>query len=374
MNKLTYSKKNYLILKEQPLAGTSFVNWMKILIDNKFSINWRFIPKAAYVTLMISSTYPLRRIELSKFDGKIKNTKNALPIFIIGHWRSGTTFLDYIMGQDNALSFVSTLDTMAPYLFIGNEKLVKKILDNDLPDKRPMDDLELESVLPYEEEYAIANLCSYSFYHAWYFPKKLYDYFKKYVLFEGIKNDVIKEWQNAYIYLLKKITYKYKKKRILLKSLVNTAKIKYLLEIFPDAKFIHLYRNPYKVYLSTWRLYKEILPIFSFQHISKQELEHSIINIYKHLYKKYFIEKDMIPKGNLIEIKYENFVKNPLRTVKNIYSDLKIDGFNNAKPAFEKYIKKHEKYEPANHNPNEKIKEKIYREWGFAFKKFGYDR
>lgn len=374
MNKLTYSKKNYLILKEQPLAGTSFVNWMKILIDNKFSINWRFIPKAAYVTLMISSTYPLRRIELSKFDGKIKNTKNALPIFIIGHWRSGTTFLDYIMGQDNALSFVSTLDTMAPYLFIGNEKLVKKILDNDLPDKRPMDDLELESALPYEEEYAIANLCSYSFYHAWYFPKKLYDYFKKYVLFEGIKNDVIKEWQNAYIYLLKKITYKYKKKRILLKSLVNTAKIKYLLEIFPDAKFIHLYRNPYKVYLSTWRLYKEILPIFSFQHISKQELEYSIINIYKHLYKKYFIEKDLIPKGHLIEIKYENFVKNPLRTVKNIYSDLRIDGFNNAKPAFEKYIKKHEKYEPANHSPNEKIKEKIYREWGFAFKKFGYDR
>ena len=373
MTKLRFDKSDYLNVGGQPLAGTSFVNWLKVLIENRFQIDWQFIPKALYVTMMILTTIPFRISERRIFDKKLETVKIAPLLFIVGHWRSGTTFLDYIMGQDNAFSYVSTLDTMAPYLFIGNEKFVKKILDNDLPNKRPMDDLELESVLPYEEEYAIANLCSCSFYHAWYFPKKLNDYFKKYVLFEGITNDVIKEWQNAYIYLLKKITYKYNKKRILLKSLVNTAKIKYLLEIFPDAKFIHLYRNPYKVYLSTWRLYKKILPIFSFQHISKQELEYSIINIYKNLYKKYFIEKDLIPKGNLIEISYENFVKNPLRTLKNIYSDLKIDGFNNAKPAFEKYIKKHENYEPANYSFNEKIKEKIYREWGFAFKEFGYD-
>ena len=374
MIKLKYSKKYYLMLREQPLAGTSFVNWMKLLIDNKFNINWRFLPKAIYVTSMISLTYPLRRTELSKFDEKIKNTKNALPIFIIGHWRSGTTFLNYLMGQDEAFSYVSTLDTMAPYLFMRNEKFLKKILDNALPDKRPMDDLELKTNLPYEEEYAIANLCPYSFYHSWYFPKKLYDYFKKYVLFEGVTNDVIKEWQNAYIYLLKKITYKYKKKRILLKSLVNTAKIKYLMEVFPDAKFIHIYRNPYKVYLSTWKLYNNIFPIFSFQHINEKDLDFSIINIYRQMYKKFFMDKTLIPKENLIEIRYENFVKKPLETLNNIYSDLKIDGFSKAKPAFEKYIKMHKNYKPANFSYSEQIKEKIYREWGFAFKELRYDR
>jgi len=204
MTKLKYEKNDYLVLKEQPLAGTSFINWMRLLIDNRFRIDWRLIPRAIYVTMMISLIYPLRRNEISKFDEKINNTKNALPVFIIGHWRSGTTFLNYLMGQDKAFSYVSTLETMAPYLFLGHEKFVKKIVERDLPEKRPMDDLEMEVDLPYEEEYAIGNLCPYSFYHAWYFPKKLNDYFNKYVLFEGVNPIIIKKWQETYAYLLKK--------------------------------------------------------------------------------------------------------------------------------------------------------------------------
>jgi len=173
---------------------------------------------------------------------------------------------------------------------------------------------------------------------------------------------------------VKKITYKYKKKRILLKSLVNTARIKYLLEVFPDAKFIHIYRDPYKVYLSTWKLYKKILPIFSFQHITVEELDSMIITVYREMYKKYLAEKTLIPEGNLIEISYENFIENPMKTLKDIYQKLEIDGFNKAKPAFEKYLKKHENYKTSKYSFNKELKEKIYREWEFVFKEFGYEK
>jgi hypothetical protein len=237
-----------------------------------------------------------------------------------------------------------------------------------------MDNLEMEAELPYEEEYAVANLCPYSFYHAWYFPKNIDYSFDKYVLFKDVDRKIIDSWKETYTYFLKKISYKYNGKPIMLKSLVNTAKIKILLEMFPDAKFIHIYRHPYNVYMSTWKLYNSILPIFSFQQIDKNKLDRSILDIYKKLYKKYFEDKHLILENNLIEIKYEDFIKEPLKTVETIYSKLGINSFEKAKPAFEEYIKKHENYKRNHYKIDDKIKEKVYKEWGFVFKEFRYNK
>ena len=372
MPKLRFSKKTYLDVTKEPLAGSSFVNWIRVLAENRLAVDWQFIPRAVYVTVLSLIMSPLKISEKLKFDKILQDVKIASPIFIIGHWRSGTTFLHYLMGQDKNFAYVSTLQTMAPGLFLGYEKFVRRILEKGLPEKRPMDDLELNPDLPYEEEYAVANLCPYSFYHGWYFPRKIDDYFTKYVLFDGVKKDIIDEWKKTYEYLLKKITYKYKKKRVMLKSLINTARIKLLLELFPDAKFIHIYRNPYSVYLSTWKLYKQILPIFSFQHIDSDQLDKSIIEIYKILYKKFFEEINLISKDNFVEIRYEDFVETPVHILAIIYKKLGLEGFKESKPAFEKYVEKHKNYKQDVYELTEEIKENIYREWEFAFKKFGY--
>jgi len=181
--KSKFEKKYYLIINKQPLAGTTFLNWMRVLIENKFKIDWQFFPKALYVTIMIIFVTPLRIIEKRKFDKKIQNIKIEKPIFIIGHWRSGTTFLHYLMGKDKNLGYTSTMNTLDPSIFLKYEKLLKKIVANSLPEKRPMDNLEMETDLPYEEEYAIANLCPYSFYHAWYFPFAIYFLFNLFIYF-----------------------------------------------------------------------------------------------------------------------------------------------------------------------------------------------
>ncbi len=369
-----FEKKYYLILNKQPLAGSTFVNWIKVLIENRFQINWRFIPKALYVTSMILLTTPLRFNEKWKYEKKYQDIKIEKPIFIIGHWRSGTTFLHYLLGKDKNLGYISTMDTLDPSVFLHYEKFLQKIVRNSLPEKRPMDNLEMGTTLPYEEEYAIANLSPYSFYHAWYFPRSINRYFKRYVLYEGVNSDVIEKWKQIYLYFLKKITYKHKGKQLIIKSLVNTAKIQHLLELFPDAKFIHQYRNPYEVYMSTWRLYNSILPLFSFQHIDPEEFDKSILTIYKRIYEKYHQEKKLIPKENLIELPYEEFTKNPMQTLEKIYSQFGIPGFETAKPAFENYIKKHAVYERNHYTITEQTKKKVYQEWKEIFKEFGYDQ
>lgn len=375
MKKMSSQKipnNNYLILTQQPLAGSSINSLLHVFLENNFNIDLPYLPRALYVGLMSFCLTPLRIYEKYKFDKKIDKTEPANPLFIVGHWRSGTTFLHYLMGQDKSLSYVSTLETMSPSHFLAFESFVKKIIEQNLPHKRPMDNLEMETSLPYEEEYAVANLCPYSFYHGWYFPKNLYSYFKKYVLFENINKEIIDQWKKNYLFLIKKISYKYSCRRILLKSLVNTARIKLLLEIFPDAQFIHLSRHPLKVYLSTWKLYKKILPIFSFQKIDIEELDHYILEIYKDLYTQYFKEKHLIPKDNLIELQYETFVQDPLSALETIYSRFHLPGYKKAHPFFTKYIEKHRNYQSGTYNYGDELKEKIYKNWHFAFKKFGY--
>ena len=373
MKKLYYEKSDYLNIGEQPLSGTSFVNWMILLIENKFRINWQYIPKALYVTLMIIVMTIFRISEKYKFDKKLKNVDVVPPLFIVGHWRSGTTFLHYLLGQDKNLSYVSTFETMAPGLIIENEKMFKDIVKNHIPNKRPMDDLEMNVDLPYEEEYAIANLSPYSFYHGWYFPRRMREYFRKYVLFENVNDEIKEKWKKIYHYFLKKIAYKNKGKRIMLKSLVNTARIPILINMYPNAKFIHIYRDPYKVYVSTWKLYRKILPIFSFQHISSEQLDKEILFNYRAIFERYLKDRKLIPRGNLIEISYEDFIENPVKKLERIYAELNLEGFEKAKPMFEQYVKKHENYSTDKYSIDEHTKKKIYNEWKFVFDEFGYE-
>ena len=150
--------------------------------------------------------------------------------------------------------------------------------------------------------------------------------------------------------------------------------MKLLLDLYPDARFIHIHRNPYHVYRSTWKLYQKILPIFSFQHIDTNTLEKYILDSYKKLFKAYLSEKHLIAKENLIEFSYDTFINNPMETMKTIYDALRISGFNNARPFFQEYVDKHKNYKASSYNFTDKEKQKIYHEWKFMFDAYGYQQ
>ncbi len=370
--RMQFEKLSYLKIKEQPLAGTTFSNWMRVLRDNQFHISWPYLPKALYVSIVIAALSPLRFREQRFCNLHCRDVSVPTPLFIIGHWRSGTTFLHYLMGKDPDLTYVSTMQTLAPHVFLTGESFLSGYLKNSLPSKRPMDNLEMEADLPYEDEYAVANMNPYSFYHGWYFPQNILSYFRKYVLFEQVPPTVIEIWKEQYLYFLKKIAFKYPQKRIVLKSLVNTAKIKQLLELFPDAQFIHIHRNPYRVYKSTWKLYLSILPLFSLQHIDHEEVDEAILRIYHDLFKQYLKDKSHIPPENLIELSFEDFITDPLSHLKTIYDTFELQSFSNAEPYFKRYIQHHHNYQKNKYILSKTDKEKVRNRWGFAFEAFGY--
>lgn len=367
-------KQNITAVEQHPLAGSSFISLMKLFLGNG-GVDREYLPQALSIATASFLTIPLKIFENVKFSQKIADTQLEFPpIFIIGHPRSGTTYFQYLMSLDPNLGYLENWQAMrGSEIFLSNQELAKRWADSNYPRKRISDGVMMFANSPAEEEYPLANACPYSFYTWFYFPKNMRKIFQNFVLFEGVDQQIISEWKRAYTKMLKRITLSANGKRLILKNPINTARVKILLSMFPNAKFIHIYRNPYSIYASTNRLYKKLVRVLGLQTINEAELEENIIFIYKQMMEKFLVDKSSIPPENLIEIKYEDFIGNEIQYFKQIYEQFKLPEFEQAEAEFKKYIKSQANYETNKYTLDEETIKKITEEWRFTIEKWQYD-
>jgi hypothetical protein len=100
------------------------------------------------------------------------------PVFILGHWRSGTTFLHNMLCSDPQSAYVSTYQSVFPDN-LASQAIFKTFMKMNLPEKRPSDNVKLGIDLPQEDEFALSNMIADSFYHFFYFPEKYRDYYTR---------------------------------------------------------------------------------------------------------------------------------------------------------------------------------------------------
>ncbi len=330
----------------QPFSGTDIKNYWELLNENNFSIDKKYFSRFVYTSLVsLLTTTPVARIEKHFKERAIQNTeiKND-PVFIIGHWRSGTTFLHYLMSKDKNFGYINNAQSVCPGImfFPFGVNLIKM----HIPDKRPMDNVITNWHSPQEEEFALGNLSEQSCYHWWSFPDKMKIYFEKYALLQNLSITEYTKFQNTYLDLIKKVSLVNNGKRLIIKNPVNTGRIPMLLALFPNAKFIYLHRHPRDVYFSTIKLHIKLLERFSLQIFDRKEIEKNVSCFYEKLLKKYEQDKSLIAKNNLIELSYENLINAPLENVEKIYSKLQIPNFGKSVTAFEKFIKTQKDYRP----------------------------
>jgi omega-hydroxy-beta-dihydromenaquinone-9 sulfotransferase len=351
---------------QHPLSGSPLPVLLRILLRSG-GIDSKYRLKLLYVLLLSALGIPFRAIESWRFGRQIAaTTLTAPPIFVLGHWRSGTTHLHRLMAQDKNLGYVSSLQAFMPESFLSVQQSQYLDLGKLWPKMRLMDNVSYAPDVPEEEEYALGNVLPLSFYHCWYFPRRMKEIYRQSVLLEDISDDLKAEWQAAFLKILKKTTIEYGGKRLVVKNPANTARISFLLELFPDAKFIHIYRNPYDVYCSTKHFYEKLLPHYTFQEIDAIALEENILLFYQQLMQRYFATVEAIPPENLIEITYEDFDDNELESLKRIYKKLEIPNFEAAAAHFKTYVEKHAQYKKNSYSLDDRTRATIDQHWGFA--------
>ena len=356
---------------QHPLFGISIKNWIQLL-DKNGGVDKKYLGRAAFITISSVFTAPARMLFKMKYGSTIEQTKiTNPPVFILGHWRSGTTYIHELLGKDPQFCYVSLWNTLLPDSFLVLES-TKDLLSRFLPSERPMDSIKVEIDGPYEEEAGIAVLCLWSFFHGLHFPRNAEEQYIKSIHYNGLNTHEKKQWDESYLRFMKTVTYANNGRRLLLKDPANTARIPTLLKLFPDAKFIHIRRNPYKVYLSTIKMRNKVLDKLALQDGSKEEIENQVIENYKRLMNSYFEQKKLIPPKNLIEISYEDLVKDPIKQVKNIYSKLKLPGFNKGLPGMMKYLDSKKDYKTNVYKVDKKIIDHVKKNWDFTIKLWDY--
>jgi len=366
-------------LFEHPFIFGSFRSWLKVLWGNR-GIERKFIPRVLFVTLVSLSTSPLRIYESLRFGRTVRRTAvHPSPIFIIGHWRSGTTHLHNILVRDKNLGCVSMWQAFAPGLCLIDERVLKnpfnKVAKRMHP-TREIDNIPLSLDNPEEEDLAIANMSPYSYLHMYSYPRRATYFFERYVTyFNNLPESIISEWKEIYLTILRKATLKAGGKQLVIKNCADSARIKPLLELFPNAKFIHIYRNPYNIFRSTQHLYKVVMERAQLQEVGQGEHENWVLLFYAQLMQKLLADKSLIPAGNLVEVRYEDLDKEPLAQLRKVYETLSLPGFAEAEPAFRAYLDSISGYQKLAHKQlDDSAITKINRNWHFAFDALGYKR
>jgi omega-hydroxy-beta-dihydromenaquinone-9 sulfotransferase len=367
--------ENVFDIKYEPLAGSSLINIFRLLSQNNFQVTPRYLPRFLYACMLSSILSPFRVSEHFKTHKKITHTKiEKDPIFIIGHWRSGTTYLHNVLSLDDQYGCCSTFHATIPGLFLTREETFKPILQASIPETRPMDDVKMGPDLPQEEEYAIANITPYGFYNGWCFPKNIERY-TEYISFFNSTSSVKDEWKQTYLYFIKKLTCYHQGKQLLLKNPAHTARIELLLDMFPNAKFIHIYRNPYDVFYSMMKFMRIVLPRYCVQAPpSVDMMKNHIFSIYKSLYASYFKQKNLISSDAIVEVRYENFISDPLSETKKIFETLHLSNYTDLEKKLLAYIASQKSFRTSNYNMSTELKNRISDEFAFAFDAFQYSR
>lgn len=356
------------------LSGIRMDVWLKLLKENK--IDKEFYTQAAVITLESALLTPLAYLEYLLFWLPIHKTKlEKAPIYVVGFWRSGTTYLQNLLTRDPQFGWFDPVSTIT----FGNSILLRKpltaIVKNGLKGARAMDNLEFEIDLPMEEAHAITNLTDLSISHMMAFP----DHGKgaKYVnsiFVDALSGKDRRRLYHTYNYMLKKLTYIKGGKQLLLKSPDNTARIAFLKRAYPGAKFINIYRNPYTVVRSALHMFRTEMDKYALsKSVSDQYLLDRVCLIFERVYRRAFRDLDSLSEKDKIEIKYEDFVEHQEEYLEQIYKKLGISNYERAYPYFKEYMDSMKDYKTNTYDYTPELIERVNARLGFYFERYGYD-
>lgn len=351
-----------------PLMGGNLKTLLTILSKNgtgRYPLHLALILMTALVRWPFS-TYERWQVE------RLPQTPQAPPIFIVGHWRSGTTFLYNLLSRSPQFAYVSPLATGLPWDFLTLGKLMGPILEQALPKERFIDRVPVNPDSPQEDEIALASMQSLSFYHGLYFPQHLVDNFKAGIFFETCRKQEIKQWQWAITHFYKKLQLQQPQQQLLIKNPVYTARVQLLRRMWPTAKFIHIYRNPYIVFQSTLNFYTKLFQELALQPYNNVPIRQLILESYPKMITALIRDTATLPQQDFIELQFESFEAAPMEHLEKIYAQLGLDGWETAKPAFQSYLDSQKQYRKNQYLFSKESIDDVKSHWQPFIQRWGY--
>ncbi len=299
-----------------------------------------------------------------RYGAAVAATPVVAPVFILGQYRSGTTHLHELLSLDRRFASPTRFEAFNPRTFLGTEPWLAPLVEPFMLPRRVQ-----------EDEIAPLVMTGLSPYMDWCFPGGDPGYGRTLTFREADPAEVA-AWSAAYSWFLKALTLKAGSGRtLLLKSPPHTARVRLLLSLFPDARFVHIRRDPYAVFVSTLGLLKALRPVFRLRRGPREINVDAVLRTYIAIDEAYASDRSLIPPGQLVEIAFEDLERDRLGQVRAIYDGLALGDFQEARPALEAYLATIAGYQKNPHPTlDDATRRRVAEAWSRSFQAWGYPR
>jgi len=344
---------------------------LRLFARNCFRIHPLRVPMAFFVLGCGLLHTVLHWLERLLYGKQIESVRiEQPPIFIIGHWRSGTTHLHELLVRDPNFAFATTYECFVPHHFLVSRRVLPKLIWFLLPAKRPMDNMSAGFDHPQEDEFALVTMGAPTPYLRIAFPNEAESYME-FLDMRDTRPDDLARFKRDLLGFVKRLTL-LKRKRLILKSPPHTGRLRVLSELFPGAIFIHIARDPRAIFPSTQRLWRALDEVQGFQFPRHEHLDEFVLSAFERMYRGFEEQRREIPADRIYELRYEDLVRDPIGEIRKLYQALPLGDFEALRGPLEEYLARQKDYQTNVHELPEEIREAIGQRWAGYCQRYGY--
>ncbi len=161
-------------------------------------------------------------------------------------------------------------------------------------------------------------------------------------------------------------------KRLVLKGPPHTCRVKTLLEMFPDALFVHIVRDPYTVFPSTVHTWKRLYKYHGAQVPRYEDIEEHVFETFNHMYEVFQQDRELIADSRLCEVRYEDLVRDPIGQMRMLYEHLGLGEFELVLPMLRRYVSKTADYRTNRYSISPDVHRQVTQRWHGYIERYGY--
>lgn len=353
--------------------GMTLLPWLGLVGKNLKRIAPRRYPLAVSITFAATLNSIFAAFTKVIYARRIEKTEiNQRPVFILGYWRSGTTWLNELLVCDEQNFSPTNFQCFTPKTFLLTQKF-SGLLGLLIPKSRPMDRVEFSMAHPQEDEFAMLNCGAKTPYRYMAFPSIGASMADQHLYWPQDGKEQ-KHWTMIWMQFLRTLQFANPGKRPVLKSPPHTARVSIILEQFPDAKFIHISRDPYGLFASNLKMTKAMSATQGLEIDLPPDAKISaeIIEMHNRIYNAFFNDQAAHPELDICFVNYEDLCADPQAQIRRIYKHLDLGSLDKALPSIERLIANKKDFKADKYDLSPELTRQLQREWATYIDRFGY--